>query len=76
MLLLLLFLIFSLAPRPSKEHSFEEPSDGLKSKLFDLLRNLRLLRVFVALWNVVVLFLMIVCVLSFPFPPFPSRLCA
>lgn len=45
---------------PSKEHSFEEPSDGLKSKLFDLLRNLRLLRVFVALWNVVVLFLMIV----------------
>lgn len=45
---------------PSTEHSFEEPSDGLKSKLFDLLRNLRLLRVFVALWNVVVLFLMIV----------------
>lgn len=42
---------------PTKEVSFQQEENN---KVVELLLRLRMLRVFIALWNVVVLFLMVV----------------
>jgi len=54
--------LFSNGPRgtrPTKEVSFQQEENN---KVVELLLRLRMLRVFIALWNVVVLFLMVVYV--------------
>eukprot|EP00049_Salpingoeca_infusionum_P016131 m.325798 g.325798 ORF g.325798 m.325798 type:complete len:76 (+) comp16015_c0_seq22:178-405(+) len=51
-------LNFKLGPR-SEEFEFEDSEPSWKEKIKDFLRNLRYFRVFIAMWNVIVLIAMV-----------------
>lgn len=49
---------------PEEHFGIVEEEKGITAKVKELIKNLRVLRVFIALWNLVVIFLMIVYVVS------------